>query len=150
MKRESCNNCGHTLTKKNIDLALREANLPQSELLFFCPSYAPSEVLGGDFDCNGIVGSDKVRPAYWSIIFPETSPATDVATAKITLNPDHSGTIEWSTNGLATFRGVGEETLAFLESIDISCVNQKVEEKLSIGRDGILYYDADLPDYSNA
>lgn len=59
MKRESCTNCGHTLTNKNIQLALAEANLPQDELLFFCPPYAPSEVLGGDFDCQGAEGEDK-------------------------------------------------------------------------------------------
>lgn len=150
MKRESCTNCGHTLTKKNIDLALKEANLPQHELLFFCPSYAPCDFLEGDFECGDTTMEDKTRPAYWRTISSDTPRASGMNMANIVLNTDHSGTIEWSTNGLATFRGVEAETLAFLESIDISRIDHKVEGKLSIGRDGILYYTADLPDYSNA
>jgi hypothetical protein len=61
--------------------------------------------------------------------------------AKITLNDDNSGTIEWSTNSIGNFTSVDSETLAFLESLDLAHISTEIEGKLSIGRDGVLHYD---------
>jgi hypothetical protein len=59
--------------------------------------------------------------------------------AKITLNDDNSGTIEWSA--IRKFTSVDPETLAFLESLDLTDISTEIEGKLSIGRDGVLHYD---------
>lgn len=67
--------------------------------------------------------------------------------AKIILNQDHSGTIEWTTNGIGKFVGI-EDLLPFLLSIDLNDISLEMEEKFSIGRDGILYYDPDMPNYN--
>jgi hypothetical protein len=61
--------------------------------------------------------------------------------AKITLNDDNSGTIEWSANRIEKFTSVEAETLVFLESLDLSHISTEIEGKLSIGRDGVLHYD---------
>jgi len=61
--------------------------------------------------------------------------------AKITLNDDNSGTIEWSAKSIGKFTSVDSETLAFLESLDLAHISTEIEGKLSIGRDGVLHYD---------
>ncbi len=61
--------------------------------------------------------------------------------AKITLNDDNSGTIEWSAANIEKFTSVDSETLEFLESLDRSHISAEIEGKLSIGRDGMLHYD---------
>jgi hypothetical protein len=61
--------------------------------------------------------------------------------AKITLNDDNSGTIEWSAANIEKFTSVDSETLEFLESLDRSHISAEIAGKLSIGRDGVLHYD---------